>query len=206
MKELKSNIFPVLCLSGFIIIAYLITKGATMNFDIVVQNAVFAIRCNPLTSFFTALTHTGDWQVVVALCAGLLFFSRTRYTYGIPLAYGALGGTFLYEILKYIFQRTRPDASLHLINQGGFSFPSGHSLTIMLVYGLFILLIRKEYLHKNKTAVTITTVLIGLYIFLIGFSRIYVGVHYPTDVLGGWLLSLFILWLVAPLFSNKQIG
>lgn len=196
MNELKKNIFPVLCLGGFIIIAYLVTKNAVTTFDFVIQDAVFSNRSDTLTAFFTAITHSGDWPFVTLFCLLLVFFRRTRYVYGIPLSCAAIGGTLLYQVLKYIFQRPRPDVSLHLITEGGFSFPSGHSMTIMLVYGLLILLLRSHFLHTQyRPAAQIAAVILGAYIFLVGFSRIYVGVHYPTDVLGGWLLALFILWM-----------
>lgn len=204
MKDSKFNIFPGIFLAGFIIIAYFVTKASVMDFDTAIQNFVFAHRTEALTSFFQGVTHTGDWPVITALCIFLLLFPGTRKTYGLPLTCTAIGGTVLYKILKYIFQRPRPDQVFHLISQGGFSFPSGHSLTIMLVYGVLILLLRRDFLTKNKAVTNGLTAAISCYIFLIGFSRIYVGVHYPTDVLGGWLLSLFILWIVKPFLTYKE--
>lgn len=205
MKQLKANIFPIACLSAFVMIAYLITRGATMNFDTVIQSAVFSMRNEPLTSFFTFLTHTGDWYVVTALCVSLIFSRSTRHTFGIPLSVTAVCGTTLYGILKYIFQRPRPDAALHLITEGGFSFPSGHSMNIMLVYGLLILLLYHHNKGNHRKIILTASILISIYIFLIGFSRIYVGVHYPTDVLGGWLLSLSILWLARPMVFQMNL-
>ena len=213
--------FFTLCVAGFCLIAYFVTQDATSVFDESIQNWIFSLRNDALTTFFIPLTYSGNWQTVTLVCLILLLFPKTRKAYGIPLTFSALLSLTLYELLKFIFQRPRPDISFHLISQGGYSFPSGHSLTAFVVWGTLILLLHayanrenrpRKVIHKtisspqhgenisspqslrfphlqNKKTVFFATVLIGIYIFLMGISRIYLGVHYPTDVLGSWLLG-----------------
>lgn len=92
---------------------------------------------------------------------------------------------------------------VRLIPQGGYSFPSGHSMNCIVCYGILIYLIRRYC--PNKKAANILTVLLGLLIIGIGTSRVYVGVHFPTDVLGGWSLGLAFL-LVSIIMLEKIRG
>ena len=94
--------------------------------------------------------------------------------------------------IKHLLRRPRPE-HLRLIKQGGFSYPSGHSMIAICVYGIIIYLINKKI--KDKKIKIALSILLTLLILVIGISRIYVGVHYPSDVLGGFLLSLAILIL-----------
>lgn len=94
----------------------------------------------------------------------------------------------LNKLIKTAVQRPRPDDVVHLISEGGFSFPSGHSITSMFVFGLLIFLVRSNV--RNKTAANVLTAVLSIPMILIGLSRIYLGVHYPTDVLAGWCLGI----------------
>ncbi len=130
---------------------------------------------------------------IIALIALLLIYKPTRVKVGLPVGISEAAAYAIYQTIKNLVGRARPDAILHLVEQGGFSFPSGHSVTSMVVYGLAIYLIRRYC--KNEKLKNILTVVFGLLIVLIGFSRIYVGVHWPTDVLAGWSLGISILSL-----------
>ena len=98
--------------------------------------------------------------------------------------------------------RPRPDVSLHLIEQGGWSFPSGHSISGLLMYGLLAWLILR-YARNQKFRI-IAAVLLTLLWVGVGLSRIYLGVHYPTDVLGGWLLGMVILMITIAVIEKIE--
>ncbi len=110
-----------------------------------------------------------------------------------------------YILLKMVFQRPRPDVILWLVHERGFSYPSGHSMNCMVFYASLMIILLRE--HINGYIKKLAMVLFPLLIILIGLSRIYVGVHYPTDVIGGWLFGSAILilsWKVAlPVISAR---
>ena len=99
--------------------------------------------------------------------------------------------TLLNILLKNIVQRPRP-IDYRLIEEVGYSFPSGHSMISMAFYGFIIFLIFRYGKNKNKV---FWEVLLGIIIFLIGISRIYLGVHYASDVVAGFLIAIFYLFV-----------
>ena len=164
------------------------------------------IRSDLLNPFMTLLTHTGDYgALMIALAVVLVLIPRTRrigVIAGISLAIEALLTNLL---IKNIVARTRPydeiDGLVNLIErQKDFSFPSGHTGSAFAVMGaiLFIAILGLPIAAKNgdlsrskmSTAYKIVAVLAIIYAAALAFSRLYVGVHYPTDVLGGIILGL----------------
>ena len=95
--------------------------------------------------------------------------------------------TILNQLLKAILQRPRP-TEYRIVEETGYSFPSGHSMVSMAFYGYLIYLIYKYV--KNKYIKWISIVLLSILVCSIGISRIYLGVHYTSDVLGGFLISM----------------
>ena len=108
--------------------------------------------------------------------------------------------TILNQLLKRILQRPRP-TEFRIVEETGYSFPSGHSMVSMAFYGYLIYLIYRYI--KNKYIKWSLIVLLSILICLIGISRIYLGVHYTSDVLGGFLLS--ISYLVVYISLIKKI-
>lgn len=156
--------------------------------DLAVQQWFLGIRNGFLNVAVTLLTHTTDTITIVILCA-LFILSPIpgRLKYGLPVTLTALGDMAVYKSMKHIFLRQRPDVMYDLVEQGGYSFPSGHSATSVAVYGLLFYLIRRHC--RNPLA---KNVLSGICLFLavgVGPSRLYVGVHWFTDVLAGWCIG-----------------
>ncbi|HML35905.1 MAG TPA: phosphatase PAP2 family protein [Bacillota bacterium] len=188
----------------FVIISYFVVTRDTLAFDTAVRNYIYGFRSGGLTVFFKAVTYLGNWQTVTLICLLSLLAPRLRLSFGVPMSAAAILAAMLQKLLKVSFHRARPDLTLHLITQGGYSFPSGHSFTVLIFYGILIFLCRRYV--KNKTAANLATALLSCLILAIGFSRIYLGVHYPTDVLGGWALGVCVLMLMisAVLFLQKR--
>lgn len=178
----------------FVFISYFIITQDTLAFDSVICSYIYGLRTAGLTAFFTAVTYMGNWQTITSLCLLFLLLPRTKFRIGIPLSAAAILASLIQKALKISFHRARPDLTLHLISQGGYSFPSGHSFTVLIFYGMLIWLCRKHM--KNKSSANAVTVLLVCLIATIGFSRIYLGVHFPTDVLGGWSLGLCVLMVL----------
>ena len=155
------------------------------------------------TLFFSTMTRFGDTLTVILLTGGLaaiLFFYFKEKVAALWLVINSAliqgaGNT----ILKLLFNRPRHSGE-HLVYAGGTSFPSGHSMGSMLLYGTLILLLPKFI--KNKSACLVLQVLLGLIILSVGTSRIYLGVHYPTDIIGGFSMGLCGLSFSYPHFKK----
>ena len=167
--------------------------------DKAVQNFFFSLRGPVQDVIISSITHLSDTVTIIAFCIVLLILPN-RKTYGLPVSLACLGGVAIYKPLKHFVLRARPDASLHLVTQGGYSFPSGHSVTSIVFYGLMLYLIQKHC--KNEKLKTVLSWICGILAVVIGPSRIYVGGHWPTDVLAGWCLGGGIL-IIAILILEK---
>lgn len=121
---------------------------------------------------------------------------------GVPIAVVAIVGSAINKVIKHTIMRPRPDVSLHLIEQGGWSFPSGHSISGLLLYGFLVWLIRRYC--KNKTFVNVATAILTLLWIGIGLSRVYLGVHYPTDVMGGWTLGMIMIIITVTIVESVE--
>jgi len=175
----------------FVLIAIQVMENPENAFDENIRHQIYEYRNPLLNGLFIAITYMGNWQTITVLAVVLLALPKTRKNIGVPFAVISLSSTVTYKLVKEFFQRPRPELDVRLITQGGYSFPSGHSMNCMVCFGILIYLIQRYC--PNKKAANILTVLLMFLIFGIGFSRIYVGVHFPTDVLGGWSLGMAFL-------------
>jgi undecaprenyl-diphosphatase len=118
----------------------------------------------------------------------------------------SLGGWFLNGALKQLFQRARPDVVPHLREAMSLSFPSGHALQSAAVY-LTLGVLMMRFAHRRLTKIY-CMVVAGLATVLVGLSRVYIGVHYPTDVIAGWLIGLSwaLLWWTIERALERQAG
>lgn len=141
---------------------------------------------------FEIITILANWQVILLFSILLLIFGRDKVI--VSLTSIITGFTFIInETLKQSFLRPRPTV-MHLTHASGYSMPSGHASAAMVFYGLIIIVFASQIKDKNYR--NLTYVLLSLLIFLIGFSRIYLRVHYVSDVVAGFSLGLFILMIV----------
>ena len=175
-------------LTAFCIIAYKVSLGNTETFDRKVSEIVYSFRNSFTKSIFVPWTYLGNAVIVISAIGIATVIPKTRWSIGVPTALTGTVTFALYKFLKYSFARPRPEEVFHLIQQGGFSFPSGHSMNGLFCYGMIIFLIRRNC--SDKTTANCLTAIGSIMIIGIGFSRIFVGVHYPTDVAGGFLLGL----------------
>jgi undecaprenyl-diphosphatase len=176
-----AGLFAVLCL--------MVATGSADAFDHAVRNAVHEWASPPLTGAVRLVTHLGSVTVLLALCAVAaiaLYLWGHRYE-AVSLALTLIATMLVNSGLKLIFLRDRPDAFF-----GDFidtsSFPSGHSAFSCCFYlGLAATIASHVQAPAARIAIFGAAILL---IAAIGFSRVYLGVHYPTDVLGGWLIGI----------------
>ncbi len=151
----------------------------------------------------TALGSVTVLTLVTIACAGYLLMRR-RYRMLALLAAATVGGLAVSLVLKNLFARPRPEfasAATHVITA---SFPSGHSMLSATVYlTLGVLLARTSTRYRHKLYFITVALIVSL---LVGLSRIYLGVHYPTDVLAGWSFGLIwalLCWLIAQFLQKR---
>ena len=176
--------------------------------DIRVVNLMLLFRDSELIKFFMAITVLGFSKTIILITVAstsILLLSKKR-TYIIPFLTTIAGSTVFAYLGKMFFHRPRPEFSVYL--EKSFSFPSGHATIAVALFGFLSYIIIREYQSwRVKVNIFFTTLLL---IILIGFSRIYLGVHYVSDVWEGYLLGA--LWLIIGisisqyLFSKKTIN
>ena len=198
--ETKKNGRPLqicIIIAGVLLYAlftYLVVTDSASAIDDPIRFAFYSLRDTTAAVVLTPLTQLFDFMggvmQVIVICVVLLIIPVTRVHYGLPASSVALGATIINKTVKHIIERPRPDDIVHLVEEGGYSFASGHSIVSMCMYAVLIYQVRKHV--KNKTAANVLTVILCIPMLLIGPSRIYAGVHYPTDVMAGWSLGLAI--------------
>ena len=155
-----------------------------------------------LTGFMSFITFLGKHDLLIPLNILLILFFiyRKERWFATRIAALSLSSLLLMFTLKLFFQRARPDLPV-IGDVSGFSFPSGHALISVVFYGLFIHMIWHEI--KTKWLRNVLIVLLSIIILLIAFSRIYLRVHYASDVIAG--IAVGFIWLVLSLNLIQRI-
>lgn len=176
-----------ICLIGFIALAEDVFNKEIMEGDIIgyniISNLLISSTVTPVARVITLLGGT----IFIISSAVLLFIIIKNKKIGFLILANLAIIAALNQLLKHILKRPRP-TGYRLIEVSGYSFPSGHSMVSMAYYGFLIYLIYKYV--KNKYIKWISICILSIFICLIGISRIYLGVHYTSDVLAGFLISI----------------
>ncbi|MCF6093030.1 phosphatase PAP2 family protein [Microaerobacter geothermalis] len=175
------------------------------QFDSLVTSVVQNFTSPIMTKIAIIITNVGSaWtEISLFLIVGGYLFFRRKFVREIVILFSSLaGGWLLNEALKAIFHRARPDIQ-HLVEVGGYSFPSGHAMVSMTFYGMLGYLFWFHLRRKNRPSWYVA-VLTSLLIFFIGISRIYLGVHFPSDVIAGF--SAGGVWLTANIIGFHKIS
>lgn len=188
-----------ICSMLFVKIAEEVRESDTAKFD---QTALMLINQNSnkfLDNFMPVATDVGGVVgIVVLVCLfGAVFVWRKEYRRLAILLVGVGGAVLLNLILKAVFMRDRPDLWVQLIHETGYSFPSGHAMSSA---GLGFALVAALWTSRWRWW---AMAFAAVYIVFVGFSRLYLGVHYPTDVFAGWLVSAVWVATVALLIHTQ---
>ena len=154
-----------------------------------------------LTPIVKVITHIGGAKIVFVLTVLAIILIKGLKN-KLFLLTGIVGTAGLNVVLKHIIQRERPNIN-RLIPEKGYSFPSGHSMMSMAFYGMLIFLIFKYV--KNTALKWTLIVILTILLSTIGITRIYLGVHYPSDVIGGFLVSLTYLFILTEIYNKVKI-
>ena len=154
-----------------------------------------------LTPIVKVITHIGGAKIVFVLTVLAIILIKGLKN-KLFLLTGIVGTAGLNVVLKHIVQRERPNIN-RLIPEKGYSFPSGHSMMSMAFYGMLIFLIFKYV--KNTALKWTLIVILTILLSTIGITRIYLGVHYPSDVIGGFVVSLTYLFILTEIYNKVKI-
>lgn len=191
-KKYIKYIILILCLVIFAIFTYKVVTDKTIHIDDTVYNYINNNIINEnRTNIVKVITNITSPLMVIITALILIIVIKDKKI-KISLVINLLGVTIINNLIKVIVARPRPDIN-RLVTETGYSFPSGHSITSIVFYGYLVYLIYK-YIDNKKIKVPLMIFLIIL-IPIIGLSRIYLGVHYTSDVLCGFLLGIVYLIL-----------
>ena len=186
----------------FAFLLYLVMEGRTLALDERLLDLIFGIREDAITEVARAITFCGNVWTVVGLCV-LVIILPGRLKIGLPVTLMVVIGFFAQTFLKVLVARPRPDPSGWLVEEYTYSFPSGHANISMIFWvALLILVGRVLILQNNRFAAALLRIVFAIFAVLVGLSRPYLGVHYPSDILGGWLLAALLLVVCFLLYDN----
>ena len=186
VKNLKWIILFI-CLIGFLTLAEDVFNKEIMNGDIIGYKIISTFLIFDFTIPIAKFITNFGGAIFLIVVTIVLFILIKNKKIRLSIFLNLVIITILNQLLKRILQRPRP-TEYRIIEETGYSFPSGHSMISMAFYGYLIYLIYKY--AKNKYIKWISIVLLSILICAIGISRIYLGVHYTSDVLGGFLISI----------------
>ena len=214
IKILVNLFILVTALLAFIYVAKEVGSGDTQKFDEWVlsnlregETTRLPIWPTWFTAIMTDITAFGGATVIFLITSAVFFYLliQKQHEFMWLILIATIGGALLSFGLKELFARERPPLIFHLLTVKSMSFPSGHAMMSSVVYLTQGALLAKVQSNKNLR-VYILLVAITL-VFLIGISRIYLGVHYPTDVLAGWSVGLAwasFCWLAAKYLQRRN--
>jgi undecaprenyl-diphosphatase len=181
-----------------------VLEGDAKRFDDVTRAAVHSMASPALTTLAHFLSFIGSaFFLTIAAAAVIVIFALRRWGREAKLfALTMIGASVLNITLKLAFKRARPEPFFNLLPPDSYSFPSGHSLASCCFFaGLAAILSGRV---KSRRARTLIWIAASIMFILIGLSRIYLGVHYPTDVIAGFSAAL--IWIVVVRFVELQLA
>ena len=199
---LGSTFLVIFMMLGYVVKFY---PEAVTGLDSSIQLSVRGDLPAHLTAFFKVITNFGHEALVFVYTFAItafFYFRKNWKTEGLLLAGNlVLMGAFS-TVFKYLYNRPRPSLEFLVKRPMGPSFPSWHAASSMIV-AISLMIIIEQHLTKT-VAKRLLQVLVFVLALLTAVSRIYLGVHYPTDILGGWLLALAIYLAVYPIYDKKR--
>lgn len=208
--KIKNNRYIIYISIPFLLIILLITAKVIAGRELYIDKLAYhlfieKLRNDKLTTFMKLATKLSNPEVmiviaIISIIICIKFIKNKKLSLGIVL--NLAGITLINQILKLIFKRERP-TGYRLIEMSGYSFPSGHAMASLAFYGLLIYIIKR--LVKNKYLKILLITLNIAIIILIGVSRIYLGVHYLSDVLTGYSISIIYLLITTKLLNKYKV-
>jgi len=201
-SNLSRRVFALLLLAAaFGVVAWLVLSGILSGLESAVYAALAQLISPQMNTVMIFITSFGSAFVITAVVIVLLLVPSTRFEYGVPVAVSAIVAAILIFALKELFARPRPDI-LWLVTESGYSFPSGHTMSCTALFVALLLVVFRLHSKQNaRLPMLIAALVIPL---LVATSRVYLGVHYTGDVLGGLILGALVALLVDTVFGQAR--
>lgn len=202
MKDKKNIIIIVLSLL-FIVLCILVKLDLLSNIDESVYKFITSNMNNTTTNIYKVITFFGSTIFMVGLCVLLLvlFIIIKKNIYGYIISGTLIFSTIINNVIKVIIRRERP--IYMIVRETTFSFPSGHTMASVSMYGILIYLINKS--NMNKKLKIILSIILGMIPLMVATSRIYLGAHYFSDILGAIMLATIVLLISTKYIKDKKI-
>lgn len=186
---LKNNYILIILFTLVVMLTVFIFTGVTSKMDYYILTNISKIRTDFLTKLMILISEIGSWYfIIVLLFTCILLIKKLKDN--IILVINSLGVLGLNYLIKLIFKRVRP-IQFMMIKVGGYSFPSGHAMVSFSLFTTLLIFINKYI--KNKNIKLILQIICLFLIIMMPISRVYLGVHYFTDVVTGMLISAIII-------------
>lgn len=200
MKKKIKWIIAIICVLIFLLVGLFLITIDNNIVDKTIYELVISIKSDTVTKIFKIITTFAGIPFMLVIGIVILLLKKLKHKRFLIIA-NIVNDVILNTILKLTFKRERP-LDIMLVEETGYSFPSGHTMIAIIFYGYIIYLITKSK-YSKKIKIIINTIL-SVLIFLIGVSRIYLGVHYTTDVIASYLLGISYL-IVFTHYTNKYL-
>ena len=199
-----------LALILFVWLAREVTRGDALRLDTPIRNAVHARSSPPLTAIMRGVSLVGSEVILVPLGLILVWWlvAAKRRRAAVVFAVAALGAEALDQIMKLLFYRPRPEPFFGLASPVTHSFPSGHAMVSCCFFGVLaaILAARGAPWARSRLKRIAIFAAAALLVALMGFSRVYLGLHYPSDVLAGYAAAVVWLAVVRTVYGASIAG
>ena len=198
MKKYIRFILAGVLVAVAIFIMVLIKNGGIVNFDNEVYRIVTSNMNDTFTNIYKVFTFLGSTIFIVGACLAILVLMKNKKKAGVIVGSVAIS-TVVNQVIKNVFRRERP-LVLRLVEEKSFSFPSGHTMAATALYGILVYFVMKSNMRRGLK-ITLSVVL-ALLPFCVAVSRIYLGVHYTSDVIAGFLIAISYLVLYINIINS----
>lgn len=198
---LISAVLFIVALNGFVELTDDLAENDLKEFDNQVTSIIVSFRSDALTVYFRVATDLGDryaYVILTVMLAGYYLIRHRSWKFVLQTSLVLILASLSNIVLKRVINRSRP-ALEHLVTVNTLSYPSGHAMSAMAFYG-FLIFLSLRYKMSRWVRYTLVTLLV-LIILSVGISRIYLGVHYPSDVAAGFIGGLIWVAFCAVVFS-----
>lgn len=200
---MKKKILAGILFIVFIFWTVLVKMDLLVKFDEFFYKLITSSMNNTLTTIFKIITFFGStvFMIIFALVLFIYFIFKKKNIISYLTSSCLIISTILNNVIKIIIRRSRPDV-IKLVTETSFSYPSGHTMASVSIYGIIIYLLLNS--NINKTVKYISSVGLSLLTLLIGISRIYLGAHYTSDIIGAMLVSTIWLFIFTSIIEDKK--